>query len=100
MRIESAIPSPAAAATGQNVKSAVTGSGGEAFATALKQSLQETNALQLEADSLVAKVAAGDLAATQEAMVALQKASLALDLTVQVRNKIIEAYQELMRTQV
>ena len=30
----------------------------------------------------------------------MEKASLALDLTVQVRNKALEAYQELMRTQV
>jgi len=33
-------------------------------------------------------------------MVAMSKASLALEFTIQVRNKMIEAYQELMRTQV
>jgi flagellar hook-basal body complex protein FliE len=33
-------------------------------------------------------------------MMAMQKAKLALDFTIQVRNKVIEAYQEIMRMQV
>ncbi len=70
------------------------------FADLLQSSIAQTNGLQSEADSLVLKVASGDLAATQQAIVAMEKAGLALDLTVQVRNKIIEAYQDLMRTQV
>ena len=57
------------------------------------------NQLQTQADNLTSQVAAGNIGATQQAMVALEKASLALDFTVQVRNKVLDAYQELMRTQ-
>lgn len=72
---------------------------GDSFSAMLKQSLEQVNALQGKADTLIAKVAAGDLQAVHEAMLALGQAGLAFDLTVQVRNKLIEAYQELMRTQ-
>ncbi len=70
------------------------------FLQALQESISQVNDLQGQADTLVAQVAAGDLESVHQAMVALEKASLAMDLTIQVRNKVIEAYQELMRTQV
>jgi flagellar hook-basal body complex protein FliE len=72
---------------------------GASFADALDKSLSQVNELQTQADNLASRVAAGDIGSTQQAMVALEKASLALDLTVQVRNKALDAYQELMRTQ-
>ncbi len=72
---------------------------GADFAGALEKSLSQVNQLQTDADQLASKVAAGDIGSTQQAMVALEKASLALELTVQVRNKALDAYQELMRTQ-
>ena len=72
---------------------------GASFGEALQKSIEQVNQLQVDADAVAGKVAAGDLGSVQQAMVAMEKASLALDLTVQVRNKVIEAYQELMRTQ-
>jgi len=100
MRIDSVISSAISRPEPSSSRTTQSSTGSTDFADALKKSLAEVNEIQVDADALAAKVAAGDLGATQQAMVALQKASLALDLTVQVRNKIIEAYQELMRTQV
>lgn len=95
MRIDSLTPRlPGASATKQAAAPE------RSFADMLNENLQQVNDLQGQADNLVAKVAAGDLESVQAAMVSLEKASLALDLTVQVRNKVLEAYQELMRTQV
>ena len=45
-------------------------------------------------------MATGDIEDVHQAMVAMQKASLALQFTVQVRNKVIDAYTEIMHTQV
>ncbi|MDH7602693.1 MAG: flagellar hook-basal body complex protein FliE [Armatimonadota bacterium] len=70
------------------------------FQSLFKRAVAEVNKLQNEADDLAAKLAAGDIEDVHRAMIAMQKAKLALDLTIQVRNKVIEAYQEVMRMQV
>lgn len=70
------------------------------FEQSLAKALEPVNNLQLEAADLDAKLATGNLEYVHQAMVVGEKASLALNLTVQIRNKIIEAYQEIMRTQV
>jgi flagellar hook-basal body complex protein FliE len=69
------------------------------FEKYLAQALEPVNNLQLEAADLDSKLAAGKLEYVHQAMVTAEKASLAMDLTIQVRNKVIEAYQEIMRTQ-
>lgn len=70
------------------------------FEKYLAQALEPVNNLQLEAADLDSKLAAGKLEYVHQAMVTAEKASLALDLTIQVRNKVIEAYSEIMRTSV
>jgi flagellar hook-basal body complex protein FliE len=74
--------------------------GANSFGDTLQAAIGQVNQMQSEADHFASRVATGDLAATQQAVLTMEKASLALDLTVQVRNKALEAYQELMRTQV
>ncbi len=71
--------------------------GGGDFAGMLRNALQEVNKLQLEADELSRRLAEGTLENLHEVTIAAEKAALALELTVQVRNKVIEAYQEIMR---
>jgi flagellar hook-basal body complex protein FliE len=66
----------------------------------MKQAISEVNNLQTEADKVASKLAVGDAVEVHQAMIAMQKASTALQFTVQVRNKVIEAYQEIMRMQV
>ncbi|MDH7481899.1 MAG: flagellar hook-basal body complex protein FliE [Armatimonadota bacterium] len=70
------------------------------FGQSIRDAISEVNRLQTEADQLATKLAVGDAVEIHQAMIAMQKASTALQFTVQVRNKIIEAYQEIMRMQV
>lgn len=70
------------------------------FKDAIKKAVGQVNSLQAQADDAAVKLATGDAEDVHKAMIAMSKAKLALDFTVQVRNKVIEAYQEVMRTQV
>ena len=73
---------------------------GVSFKELVKDTIGEVNKMQKTADDLAVKLASGDVEDVHRAMIAMQKAKLALDLTIQVRNKVIEAYQEIMRMQV
>ena len=70
------------------------------FGEYLVGALKKSNALQLEADERTAAMAAGRVEDISEVMVAAQKADLALNLTLQIRNRALSAYQEIMRMQV
>lgn len=74
--------------------------GGPAFGDVLKDSLAQVNALQQEADGAIRSLATGGTATLHDTMLALQKAELSFKLMMQVRNKIVEAYQEVLRMQV
>lgn len=69
----------------------------ESFGQVLKEKLQGVNELQLQADKLTEQYFAGEPVELHDVMLAAQEAQLALQLTVQIRNKIIEAYQEVSR---
>ncbi|MEN3186385.1 MAG: flagellar hook-basal body complex protein FliE [Atribacterota bacterium] len=69
------------------------------FGKLLFDALTEVNTLQLEADNAIQGVVLGQEEDLHRAIIAMEKANLALGLTVQVRNKVIEAYQEIMRMQ-
>jgi flagellar hook-basal body complex protein FliE len=70
------------------------------FADVLKNKVQEINELQLDADNAISKVELEDSGSIHGAMIALEKASISFRTMMQVRNKILEAYQEVMRMQV
>jgi len=70
------------------------------FASTLRRALREVDSLQKEAESAALRLAAGQGEDLHDVMLKVQQAELALLLTVQVRNKIIEAYQEIMRMQI
>ncbi len=71
-----------------------------AFGKLLKDKIGEINKLQSDANSAIAKVELSDSGSIHEAMIALEKASICFRTMMQVRNKILEAYQEVMRMQV
>ncbi|TWT03690.1 flagellar hook-basal body complex protein FliE [Planomicrobium sp. CPCC 101079] len=71
----------------------------EGFGDIFKQALQDVNAAQKESDTKTKQLVTGEVNDVSEVMIAAQKASLSLELTVQVRNKVVEAYQEVMRMQ-
>ena len=62
--------------------------------------LSTVNQLQLDADAKVRGLATGEVKNLHEVMVASEKASLAMQFTMQLRNRLIEAYQDILRTQV
>lgn len=70
------------------------------FANLLKDAIKDVNGAQLEADDAVQKVLSGETNDIHSTMIALQKADVSLKMMLEVRNKIMEAYQEVMRTQI
>lgn len=73
---------------------------GESFADSLKKAVNTVDALQKDADVKMQELATGKSQNIHETMIAAEKADIALKLMVQVRNKIIDAYQEIMKMQV
>lgn len=73
---------------------------GADFQHFLSQSIQKVDEAQKVSDQMTAGLISGQVEDVHQVMVAAQKASLSLELTMQVRNKMIEAYQEVMRMQV
>jgi flagellar hook-basal body complex protein FliE len=69
------------------------------FAAVLQQSIDSFAGVQTAADVAAQRIATGDLSRLHEGVIALQEASLALDLVVSVRNRVVEGIQELLRTQ-
>ncbi len=67
------------------------------FQDYLWEALEEVNRLQKEADVLLEGLALGEVRDVSQVMLAAEKAQLSLELLVQVRNKCLEAYQEIMR---
>ena len=70
---------------------------GPSFIDYLSSQVQQVNHKVVAADRRVADVATGKSHNLHEMMVALNKADLSLKMLTQVRNKAVEAYQELMR---
>lgn len=68
------------------------------FKKALGKSVEELNRLSNEADQKVQEMLMGEKD-IHEAMIAMEKAGISLRLMIQVRNKIIAAYEEIMRMQ-
>jgi flagellar hook-basal body complex protein FliE len=73
---------------------------GKGFSHVLKDAIDDINKLQMNADEKIAKVQLDNTASIHEAMIALEQASISFRAMMQVRNKILDAYQEVMRTQV
>ena len=71
------------------------GDGGD-FAGALAKLLESVESSSTDANSAVAAMTDGS-GDVHTAMLALQKAEVSMQLTVQVRNKLVQAYQDLMR---
>ncbi len=71
--------------------------GAASFGAQLAGSLQSLQQLQTRADTLAVQAATGDLTNVQDYTIASTEASLATQLTVAVRNKAVEAFNEIMR---
>lgn len=74
---------------------------GPGFGSVLKTSLDQVNKVQNEASQLGQAFELGDRnVSLNDVMVSLQKASISFQSTVQVRNKLVQAYHEIMNMQI
>jgi flagellar hook-basal body complex protein FliE len=72
----------------------------KAFGQMLDQSIGNVNRLQNEANTAISDLTTGKRADIHQTMVAVEKASIAFELMLQIRNKIVTAYETVMRTSV
>jgi len=72
----------------------------KSFAETLKDAVASVNTAQKDSDTKMEQLATGKNHNVAEVMIAAEKADISLKLLVSVRNKIIEAYQEIMKMQV
>ncbi|HWJ80372.1 MAG TPA: flagellar hook-basal body complex protein FliE [Niallia sp.] len=72
----------------------------KSFASFLKESINNVNEAQNASDVLTNKLAKGEDVDLSQVMIASQKASVTLQATMEIRNKAVEAYQEMMRMSV
>jgi flagellar hook-basal body complex protein FliE len=71
------------------------------FSDALKAQLENVSKAQNQADEMGQKFASGDDSVSlSDTMIAMQKASITFQATVQVRNKLVSAYHDIMNMQV
>lgn len=84
-----ALPNPSAAEPGA-----------KSFADTLKDAVGNVNAMQLESDKKIQDLTVGKTDDIAGVMITAEKADISLKLMTSVRNKIIEAYQEIMKMQV
>ena len=73
---------------------------GASFEATLSNAIGKVNELQKDADVKAEQLATGKTDNIADVMIATEKADIALKLMMQVRNKIIDAYQEIMKMQV
>jgi len=76
------------------------GAGGISFKDALKDALEQVNELDRQSRKDNLALAAGTVDDLHSVMINAEKADLALQLTIQMRNKILDAYNEIMRMQI
>ncbi|GKS59230.1 flagellar hook-basal body complex protein FliE [Nitrospira sp.] len=89
--------------TGGGEAVARTGTSAEAgppFTNSLKDALAQVNDAQLEANQAVDALVTGRTENIHQAMIALQKADVSFQLMMQVRNKLVTAYEEIQRMQI
>ena len=70
------------------------------FSNVLKGAIDQVNALQKDSDKKIQDLATGRTENIADVMIAAEKADIALKVMVQVRNKIVDAYNEIMKMQV
>lgn len=92
--------SPLSAAAPAQQAQGTTGTGGADFASILAKGVDSLQATQANADTLAVQAATGDLKDVHDYTIAATQAQLATDLAVTLRNKAVDAFNEIMRMQI
>ena len=91
----------AAQAGGRTSEAQASEAGSTDFAKVLQNTIEQVNQTQQQAEDMAAKFAAGDGNTNlHDVMISLQKANLSFQEMVQVRNKLVTAYHDVMNIQV
>lgn len=72
---------------------------GEGFAEALKKSLNDVNEMQEAGEKAMSDLATGQVKDLHQAALAIDKAEISMKFMLEVRNKALNAYKEISRTQ-
>jgi flagellar hook-basal body complex protein FliE len=86
--------------TGMTAPARTSDPAGGDFAAWLGQQVKEVNSQIIKADDGVRRLALGETDNLHQVMINLEKAKLSFELVMQVRNKLLDAYQDIMRMQV
>lgn len=70
------------------------------FKDFLKDALGQVQEAQVASDRAMEKLAVGDARSIHEVMVAMEEADISMRMVVQIRNKLVDAYKEMMQMQV
>jgi len=73
---------------------------GASFGEMLKNAISTVNELQKQSDKEIQKLMTGEAEDLHTTLIAVEKADLSFQMMMQVRNKIVQAYEEIMRMQV
>ena len=74
--------------------------GSPSFKDTLQTFLKDVNSMQNHADRSIEKMVAGEITDVHQVMLAVEEANLSFNLMMEIRTKMVDAYQELMRMQV
>lgn len=85
---------------GKTDNSSDTTNSASSFLDILKDKLDEVNAQQVNADQSTENFIKGDDSDVSQVLLDTEEAKMSLELAVQVRNKLVEAYQEINRMQI
>ncbi len=70
------------------------------FLSILKASLGEVNDMQIKGDEALRDIATGQVKDLHQAAIAIDKAEISMKLMLEIRNKALSAYKEILRTQI
>ena len=85
---------------GAAASQATAGARASGFMNSLQQAISKTNDLQLEASQATEALMTGQTQNIHQTMVALQEADVSFQLMMQIRNKLVTAYEEIQRIQI
>jgi flagellar hook-basal body complex protein FliE len=95
IKIQNPVQIPTGSATSSKP---VLSSNSSSFGDMLTNSINQVNQLQVEADSNINNLVTGKQPDIHQTMIAMEKASISFELLMQIRNKVISAYDSIMRT--
>jgi len=83
----------------KNKSNPISTSSGEQFAQTLKSAMEDVNSMQVDSEEALSDLATGQVKDLHQAALAIGKAETSMKLMLEVRNKALNAYKEITRTQ-